>query len=246
MQVQIGVAFGEISKPGFTLAAISGIAVLIITSQLVRGVLQFMRNFSADLAGQRLERDMRDELYASLIGKSMSFHDRQRIGDVLARASNDVREVNLMMSPGVNIVLGSGGFLLMPLIAAPQIHPQLILVLLGFLGAYFFLVRDYLTRLAPATDAVRRDFGKMNMALSESIDGSRRSRPRPRSCARRHALKQGWLPGSAPRCARDTPNRASCPCCYSASPTRSGCGTACRCIRPGRSTSAAWCRSTRC
>ncbi|HQY24365.1 MAG TPA: ABC transporter ATP-binding protein [Thermoflexales bacterium] len=171
MQVQIGVAFGEISKPGFTLAAISGIAVIIITSQLVRGVLQFMRNFSADLAGQRLERDMRDELYASLIGKSMSFHDRQRIGDVLARASNDVREVNLMMSPGVNIVLGSGGFLLMPLIAAPQIHPQLILVPLGFLGAYFFLVRDYLTRLAPATDAVRRDFGKMNMALSESIDG---------------------------------------------------------------------------
>ncbi len=171
MQFQIGIAFGEISKPGFLMPAIVNAAVIIIASQVVRGILQFMRNFSSDLSGQRLERDMRDELYASLIGKSMSFHDRQRIGDVLARASNDVREANLMMSPGLNIVLGSGGFLLMPIIAAPQIHPQLIAVPLAFLVAYAFLIRDYLVRLAPATAAVRRDFGKLNTSLSESIEG---------------------------------------------------------------------------
>ncbi|MBX7213280.1 MAG: ABC transporter ATP-binding protein/permease [Thermoflexales bacterium] len=171
MQSQIGAAFGEIARPDFSLAVVTQCALIIIGSQIGRGVLQFIRNFSADFAGQRLERDMRDELYASLLGKSMSFHDRQRIGDVLARASNDVRELNLMMSPGVNIVLGSGGFLIMPLLATPQIHPQLIAVPLAFLAAYFWLVRDYLTRLAPATDQVRASFGRLNTALSESIEG---------------------------------------------------------------------------
>lgn len=32
--------------------------------------------------GQRLERDARDELYRGLLGKSQTFHNRQRIGDL--------------------------------------------------------------------------------------------------------------------------------------------------------------------
>ncbi len=51
----------------------------------------------------------------------MTFHDRQSIGDVMARATNDVREVNLMMNPGINIVVGSALFLIFPLIIAPRI-----------------------------------------------------------------------------------------------------------------------------
>ena len=58
------------------------------------GVLQLGRNFGAELVGQRLERDIRDELYVSLLGKSMTFHNLQPVGDTMARATNDVREIN--------------------------------------------------------------------------------------------------------------------------------------------------------
>jgi len=37
----------------------------------------------------------------------MTFHSLQPVGDTMARATNDVREINLMFSPGINLVVGS-------------------------------------------------------------------------------------------------------------------------------------------
>ncbi len=50
---------------------------------------------------------MRDEFYISLLGKSMTFHSLQSVGDLMARATNDIREVNFLFSPGINMVFGS-------------------------------------------------------------------------------------------------------------------------------------------
>ena len=97
---------GDIRKLGF-------IALSFIVSQLIRGVLMMGRNFCSEIIGQRVERDTRDELYVNLIGKSMSFHDSHITGDVMARATNDVREINLMFNPGMNLVVGSLFFLSM-------------------------------------------------------------------------------------------------------------------------------------
>ena len=92
----------------------------------MRAVLQLGRNFSSSVVGERMERDMREELYISFLGKSMAFHDMQPVGDTMARATNDVHEVNLMMYPGLNLVVGSANFMIMPLILAPRYHPMLI------------------------------------------------------------------------------------------------------------------------
>ena len=169
--VLIGRAFDAVGSTPPDLRGLATAAALVAVSQLVRSVLQLGRNFSSEIIGQRLERDIRDELYASLIGKSMSFHDMQPTGDLMARATNDVREINLMFNPGLNLVIGSANFLLMPIIVAPTIHPQLILSPLIYLSAYFFLVRSYLRQLRPAAERVRRAFGSMNTRLAEAIDG---------------------------------------------------------------------------
>ena len=171
MPLYIGQAFNAINQPAPDYAILGAAAILIVISQIVRGVLQLGRNFSAEIIGQRLERDLRDELYASLIGKSMTFHDLQSVGDVMARATNDVREVNMMMNPGVNIVIGSMSFLIFPIIFAPQINPQLVIVPSLYLVAYFVCVWRYLVWLLPATQLVRREFGVMNSTLAESIEG---------------------------------------------------------------------------
>jgi ATP-binding cassette subfamily B protein len=169
--VLVGQAFDAVTASPADLRAVGVAAALIAASQITRGVLQLIRNFSAEVIGQRMERDTRDELYASLIGKSMSFHDLQPTGDVMARATNDVREVNFMFSPGLNLVIGSANFLIMPLFVAPTIHPTLILAPLAYLAAYVFSVRHYLRRLNPAAANVRRYFGEMNTVLAESIEG---------------------------------------------------------------------------
>ena len=153
--VLVGQSFDAVMASPADMGSLGTAAALIAGSQILRGALQLVRNFSAEVLGQRLERDTRDELYASLIGKSMSFHDLQPTGDLMARATNDVREVNLMLNPGVNLVVGSGNFLFMPILVAPTIHPQLILAPVLYLVAYVFSVWDYLRRLQPAATQVR-------------------------------------------------------------------------------------------
>ena len=88
--------------------------LVILISQVGRGVLQFGRNFGFEVLAQRIERDVRDEFYIALLGKSMTFHSLQSVGDLMARATNDIREVNFLFSPGINMVLGSINFLLSP------------------------------------------------------------------------------------------------------------------------------------
>jgi ATP-binding cassette subfamily B protein len=169
--VLTGDAFNAMLKPSPDTSVLLPLALTIGISQIIRGVLQFGRNFGAELMAQKMERDIRDELYLSLLGKSMTFHNLQPVGDTMARSTNDVREVNYMFSPGVNLVVGSFMFILMPIFFAPRYHISLIATPLAFTVIYFISLARYLKQLSPITDDVRATFGKMNTHLSESLDG---------------------------------------------------------------------------
>lgn len=166
-----GQAFDAINQPTPDTSVLPMIAFWIVFSQVVRSLLQFGRNYSAEVIAQRMERDIRSELYTSLLGKSMTFHNLQPIGDTMARATNDVREVNLMFSPGINLVIGSFFFLVMPILAAPNYHPALLATPVAFAVLYFLALARYLVTLEPISDEVRASFGEMNTHLSESLDG---------------------------------------------------------------------------
>ena len=169
--VLTGDAFNAMLAPKPDTSVLLPLAVTIGISQIIRGVLQLGRNFGAELMAQKMERDIRDELYLSLLGKSMTFHNLQPVGDTMARSTNDVREVNYMFSPGVNLVVGSFMFILMPLFFGPRYHPALVLTPLLFTIFYFIALVRYLKTLSPITDDVRATFGQMNTHLSESLDG---------------------------------------------------------------------------
>lgn len=68
-------------------------------------------------------------------------------------------------------MIGSGFFLLMPIIAAPRYHPTLLAIPVIFAIAYFIALATYLKNLSPISDEVRSSFGEMNTHLSESLDG---------------------------------------------------------------------------
>jgi len=169
--VLTGDAFNAMLKAVPDTSVLLPLALTIGISQVIRGALQLARNFGAELLAQKLERDVRDELYLSLLAKNMTFHNLQPVGDTMARATNDVREVNYMFSPGVNLVVGSLIFILMPIFVAGRYHPSLVLVPIVFIILYFVSLGRYLKSLAPITDEVRSTFGKMNTHLSESLDG---------------------------------------------------------------------------
>lgn len=171
IQVYVGRAFDIISQPTWATGALLAVAVSVLASATAQGLTGLLRNFSSSFIAQRIERDARDELYVSLLGKSQTFHGRQRIGDIMARATNDVRMLNTMFSPGVMLVTDALMGLIVPTILISQISPRLLLVPAIFTVLLVITVYDYNRRLKPVSIAQREQYGEMNAGLAEAVAG---------------------------------------------------------------------------
>ncbi|HEX7001822.1 MAG TPA: ABC transporter ATP-binding protein [Trueperaceae bacterium] len=152
-------------------AALLRIALSILAVVVIRSVVDIVQSFSIETLGQRLERDARDELYQSLLGKSQTFHNRQRVGDLMARAANDVRQLNPMMNPGVSLISESAMSLVVPLVFMATIDPRLLLSPLLFIVTFGFALRSYMRQLNPVVGELRQRFGALNAGLNETITG---------------------------------------------------------------------------
>jgi ATP-binding cassette, subfamily B, bacterial len=166
-----GLAFDEVLQPDPNVRRLTVIALSILGLVLVRGLLDITNAFSVETLGQRLERDAREELYISLLGKSQTFHNRQRVGDIMARAANDVRQLNPMMNPGVSLITESMMGIVAPLVFIYFLDPRLLVAPILFVIAYAFALRRYVRQLNPVAGAQRWRFGEMNAGLNETITG---------------------------------------------------------------------------
>jgi ATP-binding cassette subfamily B protein len=171
IQVFIGRAFDLITTPGWETATLLALAASVMGSAIGQGLTGLARNFSIEFAAQRVERDTRDELYVSLLGKSQTFHGRQRIGDIMARATNDVHMLNLMLSPGVMLITDSAMATFVPVALIGRLKLELLLVPFIFLILLAITLIDYNRRLSPVSIALRDQFGTMNAGLAEAIAG---------------------------------------------------------------------------
>jgi len=170
-QIFIGRAFDLIATAGWGTAALLGLALGVLGSAAGLGITGLVRNFAVEFLAQRVERDARDELYVSLLGKSQTFHGRQRIGDIMARATNDVRMLNLMFSPGLMLITDSLMALVVPIVLIGRLQFKLLLVPSIFVVLLAVTVADYNRRLKPVSMARREQFGTMNAGLAEAIAG---------------------------------------------------------------------------
>ena len=135
------------------------------------GFFNLIRAWLTEILANRLERDGRDELYANLIGKSLTFHDSQSIGDVMARASTDVRQLNLMLNPGFLLVFAAASGIVVPYAFMGMIHFQLLLVPVLFLIAYLVVLKIYNHNLGIVSFRQRVINGAINSKLNQVISG---------------------------------------------------------------------------
>ena len=147
------------------------IALVLLGVVLVRGVFDLCGRFCVEVMGKRLERDARDELFLSLLGKSQTFHNRQRVGDLMARATNDVRQLNAMITPGADLLLDSGTNLVIPIVFIGLLDWRLLAAPLLFTAGFAIALRGYTRRLNPVAGAMRAQFGTLNAGLTEAVGG---------------------------------------------------------------------------
>jgi ATP-binding cassette subfamily B protein len=166
-----GLAFNEVLRPQPSRDQLLLIALAILAAVIGRGIVNAAGHFANEFLGKRMQRDARDELYVNLLGKSQTFHNRQRVGDIMARASNDASQLSDMVVPGFDILFDSFSSLAITLVFIAGINPQLLLSPVLFTIAFLIALRDYMRRLRPVADQMRAQFGTVNAGLAEAVTG---------------------------------------------------------------------------
>ncbi|NED99777.1 ABC transporter ATP-binding protein [Phytoactinopolyspora halotolerans] len=160
----LGDGDGRARELAIVSAALLGVIVL-------RGAFDLVARLGSETLAKRLEREARDELYVSLLGKSQTFHNRQRVGDLMARAANDIRQLSHMVNPGIDLIVDSGTQGIIPLFFIAVIDPRLLLVPCLFAVAFVVALWHYMRQLNPVSTRMREQFGDLNAGLNEAVRG---------------------------------------------------------------------------
>lgn len=147
------------------------IAIALLVIVLARSGLDLLARWSTELLAKRIERDTRDELYVSLLGKSQTFHNRQRVGDLMARGANDVRQLGTMFSPGIDLMVDSLAQGIIPIVFIAFLDWRLLVTPLAFAAAFVWSIRRFTRQLNPVSSRMREDFGSLNAGLNEAVRG---------------------------------------------------------------------------
>ena len=76
-------------------------AAYLVALSLVQGVFQYWMRVIIIGISRDIEYDLRNDLFAHLAGLSPDYYHRTRTGDLMARATNDLNAVRMMLGPGV-------------------------------------------------------------------------------------------------------------------------------------------------
>ena len=146
--------------------------LLVLSIGIGTPLIGLLGRFCREIMAQKIEKDVRKEFYLNLLGKSQSFHDQQKIGDLMARATNDVRFLNFLISPALALLLDASINLIIPVVLIGYNYPiQLIIIPILFSVTFILYLRGFLKKLVPATLNRRIAFGEMNAILNESLNG---------------------------------------------------------------------------
>lgn len=85
----------------FTLERAARLAALLVALTAVKGVFQYAMRVVLISISRDVEYDLRNDLFAHILRFEPAFFTRYRTGDIMARATNDLNAVRMMLGPGV-------------------------------------------------------------------------------------------------------------------------------------------------
>ena len=157
---------GNAASVGKLMLGIAGLAVIIALGRYG------WRNFIIGTA-RRIEADLREELYGKLLSLSESFYTRNKVGDLMARATNDLHAVR-MASGMALIAFIDGVFMLIVILTT-------LFISYGKLGLIIVIPLPLVTSLAlflgrligPLFRRVQENFARISEHVQETLAGIR-------------------------------------------------------------------------
>jgi ATP-binding cassette, subfamily B, multidrug efflux pump len=91
----------DVLTHGFTITKVLWLAAALVGLSAIKGLFQFWMRVILIGASRDIEYDLRNDLFGHLITLSSNFYSRFRTGDIMARATNDLNAVRMMLGPGI-------------------------------------------------------------------------------------------------------------------------------------------------
>ncbi len=85
----------------FALSVLLQFCALLVALAALKGVFQYWMRVILIGISRDIEYDLRNDLFAHLLGLAPDFYSRTRTGDIMARATNDLNAVRMMLGPGL-------------------------------------------------------------------------------------------------------------------------------------------------
>src|SRR5882724_4328850 len=86
---------------GFRMSLVFQLAGLLVALSLIKGIFQYWMRVILIGISRDVEFDLRNDLFSHLITLSSDFYAKYRTGDIMARSTNDLNAVRMMLGPGI-------------------------------------------------------------------------------------------------------------------------------------------------
>lgn len=150
-----------------------GYAAVIVGLACAQGVFRFWMRRVTIGASRHIEFDLRNDLFAHLESLSLSFYERTRIGDIVARATNDLNAVRMFLGPAIMYVANTLFTLAIGLTLMVLIDWRLTLVALLPFPLLSFVINRLSKRLHVLYAAIQEKYSDISTHVQENISGIR-------------------------------------------------------------------------
>src|SRR5271168_4025568 len=148
-------------------------ALLLLAVAGIKGIFQFLTRWIVIGVSREIEFDLRNDLFHRLETLSYSYYQRNRTGDIMARATNDLNAVRMLLGPAImysaNTLLYTAGALAFMV----SISPWLTLYTFLPLPAVSVVIQTFGRRIHDRFERIQAMFSDISARAQENFSGAR-------------------------------------------------------------------------
>ena len=168
----IRVAVNDLST-GITHHKLVVYSLLLVVIALGKGIFQFLTRWIVIGISRDIEFDLRNDLFSHLETLSYSYYQRTRTGDIMAKATNDLNAVRMLLGPAImysaNTIVYTAGALAFMI----KMSPRLTLLTFLPLPVASIVVQYFGSRIHERFERIQAQFSDISARAQENFSGAR-------------------------------------------------------------------------
>jgi ATP-binding cassette, subfamily B, multidrug efflux pump len=148
-------------------------AGLLLGVAFSKGIFLFLTRWVLIGISRDIEYDMRNDLFRVLERQSPSYFQEHRTGDIMARATNDLNAVRMLLGPAIMYSANTLLFTIGALVFMIRISPWLTLLAFVPLPAASILVQYFGRRIHDRFERIQSMYSEISAQVQENVSGAR-------------------------------------------------------------------------